>query len=283
LYNDPKLYTALLVRKDELVLRVLVPYAVWSNDPFDASPELLAQALADKILNNLFDTARAVPSMDGISMETYAFGTAMNAGTADSPVPDVVPADFGGKTEYGYLAELRNTYLPAKVYGNADTPAADLNNARRAARLVSDALSRRLDTYGQNPYELEIRAACYKFAFQDSGEEAFRALAINDYKQALYTGYAWGKKEYDELAMPLLEPMAELSLGASGESVTRLQEWLMQIRYMDEPATGTFDEPTQQAVELFASENGLPVDGIADIAFLLTLYSRVDDLDVPLP
>lgn len=282
LYNDPKLYTVLLVRKDELVLRVLVPYAVWSGEPFNAAPALLAQALAEKLLSNLFDTARAVPPMDGIVTETYAFGAEMNAGTADSPVPDTVPADFGGKTEYGYLAEMRNAYLPAKVYGNADTPAADLNNARRAARLVADALSRRLDTFGQNPYELEIRAACYKFAFQDSGEETFRALAINDYKQALYTGYAWGKKEYDELAMPLLEPMAELSLGTGGEAVTRLQEWLIQANYMDAPATGTFDEPTQQAVELFESENGLAVDGIADIAFLLTLYSRIDDMDVPM-
>ncbi|HPJ03516.1 MAG TPA: peptidoglycan-binding domain-containing protein [Candidatus Limiplasma sp.] len=283
LYNEAKLYSALLVRKGELVLRVLVPYAVWSGDTLDASPALLAQVLAEKLLANLYDTERSVPGMTGLAMETYSFGVEMNAGTADSPVPDAVPADFGGKTEYGYLAEMRNTYLPAKVYGNADLPAGDLNNARRAARLVADAVARRLDTFGQNPYELEIRAACYKFAYQDSGIEAFRALAINDYKQALYTGYAWGKKEYDELAGPLLEPMAEMALGATGEAVTRLQEWLMQINFMDAPTTGTFDELTKQAVELFESENGLAVDGIADIAFLLTLYSRIDDLDVPLP
>ena len=281
--NNPALYTTLLVIKDTLVLEVRVPYAMWSGAPYNADPAEIARAAASKFLQNLYDTQRVVPGMSGIVMENGAAGAVMNAGTPDSPVPDSMPADLGGKTEYGYLVEMRNAYLPAGVYGNASLPAADLNNARRAARLIADSLTRRFDSFGQNPYELEIRAACYRFAYLDSGETVFRALAINDYKQALYTGYSLGKRDYDELAMPLLEPMAELRLGASGNAVTRLQQWLIQAVFMDPPATGTFDALTQQAVELYESENGLAVDGVADIAFLLNLYSRIDDMDAPLP
>ena len=52
---------------------------------------------------------------------------------------------------------------------------------------------------------------------------------------------------------------------------------------MDVPATGTFDDSTQRAVKRFESENGLTEDGIADIVFLLLLYSCIDDMDAQLP
>ena len=281
--NNPALFTVLLVRKEELVLQVRVPYAFWSGEDYGFNPLDIAQAAASALLTNLYDTARTVPSMDGVVEEDVLTRTELNAGTADSPVPDSMPADLGGKTEYGYLVELRNTYLPAGVYGNAGLAESDLNNARRAARLIAESITGRFDLYGQNPYELEIRAACYRFAYLDSGEEVFRKLAINDYKQAICTGYTLGKKDYDTLATPLLTPMAELSVGASGYAVTVLQQWLSQAGFMDTPATGTYDDLTKQAVELYESENGLTADGIADIAFLLSLYSRIDDVDQPLP
>jgi uncharacterized protein YdbL (DUF1318 family) len=281
--GNPSLYTVLLARKEELVLQVRAPYAFWSGEPYDINPLTPAMAITEKLLSNLYDTQRTVPGMDGIVEKDIIKRAEMNAGDAGSPVPDTMPADLGGKTEYGYLTEMRQTYLPPGVYGSADLAPADLNNARRAAKLIADSITGRFDAYGLNPYELEIRASCYRFAFLDSGEEAFRKLAVNDYKQAMSTGYMLGKKDYDALTAPLLAPMAELSLGASGEAVTVLQRWLAQAGFMDTPATGTFDEATKQAVEFYESENGLTADGIADIAFLLSLYSRVDDMDMPLP
>lgn len=281
--GNPALYTVLLARKEELVVQVRVPFAFWSGEPYGINPLTPATAMAQKLLDNLYDTQRAVPGMEGIVAQEIVKRAEMNAGDADSPVPDAMPVDLGGKTEYGYLVEMRSAYLPASVYGNAGLAPADLNNARRAARLIANSITKRFDAFGLNPYELEIRAACYRFAFLDSGEEAFRKLAVNDYKQAMSAGYTLGKKDYDTLAAPLLAPMAELSLGASGEAVTLLQQWLTQVGFMDTPVTGTFDEATRQAVELYESENGLSADGVADIAFLLSLYSRVDDMDQPLP
>lgn len=281
--NNPALYTTLLVRKDELVLQVRIPFAAWRGGDSNANLLPYSQALAAKILENLYNTERAVPSMNGVVQENILKYTELNAGNSDSPVPDAMPTELGGTTEYGYIVNLRNTYLPASVYGNANLSATDLNNARRAAWLIVNILSERFDNYGQNPYELEIRAACYRFAFQDSGDPVFRALAINDYKQALNTGYLLGKREYDVLTSPRLNPMAELGMGASGTNVTLLQKWLIQAQYMAVPASGTFDEATQQAVKRFESENGLSEDGIVDIDFLLILYSRIDDMDAQLP
>lgn len=283
LNNRPALYTALLARKEELVLRVLVPYAVWSGEGRADAPAQLARAIASALLKNLYDTQRSVPAADGLVMEAALASAEMNAGTPDSPVPDAVPTDLGGKTEYGYLTALRQDYLPASAYGNVDLPASDRNNARRAARLIADSITRSFDLFGQNPYELEMRASCYKFAYQDGGEAVFRALAINDYKQAMSTGYLLGRSDYEALAAPLLSPMAEMRLNAEGAAVTLLQQWLMQVRFLDGPATGVFDEATEAAVKLYESENGLTEDGIADIALLLSLYARVDDLDAPLP
>ena len=36
-----------------------------------------------------------------------------------SPVPDTLPEDFGGKTRYGYMMDLKNTYMPATVFSDA--------------------------------------------------------------------------------------------------------------------------------------------------------------------
>ncbi|MCE5344135.1 MAG: peptidoglycan-binding protein [Eubacteriales bacterium] len=281
--NNSALYTTVLAWKDQLVLQVRVPYAVWHGAGFDADPAQLAQAIAAQVLQNLYDTQRTVPSMEGIVAENLIAQTTLNPGTPDSPVPDAIPADLGGKTTYGYLVEIRQAYLPESVYSNAELSQSDLNNARRAARLMADTLTKGFDSYGFNPYELEIRASCYAFAYQDTGNAVFRKLAINDYKQALYTGYWLAKTGYDQLASPLLAPMSELSLGATGDSVMLLQQWLIQINYMEGSPTATFDEATRQAVELYEQENSLTPDGIADTAFLLSLYSRIDDGDAVLP
>ncbi len=281
--RNPALYTEILVLQGDLVLQVRVPFAFWSGAPYELNPAEPGMALAQTLLDNLYDAQRAVPSMDGVVMDAPANPPQMNAGTGLSPVPDAMPADLGGKTEYGYLVELRNTYLPASVYNNSALSQTDLNNARRVAQLIADNITARFDTYGLNPYELEIRAACYRFAYQDTGVEAFRALAINDYKQAFSTGYTLGMRDYEELARPLLLPMADLAPGAEGDAVSLLQLWLSQIQMLDTPANGTYDDQTRQAVERFEEEHAFPVDGTADIAVLLSLYALVDDMDAALP
>lgn len=281
--NDPALYTTLLVRKDELVLQVRLPFAAWRGG--DANENLLpyARAIAARLLENLYDAQRTVPSMEEVTAESLPKHTALQTGTSDSPVPDGMPADLGGLTEYGYLANLRNTYLPASVYGDAALPADERNNARRAAALIVASLAQRFERYGQNPYELEIRAACYRFAYLDTGDPAFRLLAINDYKQAMSTGYLLGRSDYQALAAPLLAPMAGLSLNADGENVALLQRWLIQARYLDTAANGTFDEATRDALRRFEADNSLPEDGVADLDCLLLLYARIDDMDAVLP
>ncbi len=125
-----------------------------------------------------------MPDEVGITMENAVTRAAMNPAPPISPVPDARPADLGAKTEYGYLVEMRTQYLPSGAWEPADLSADGLNNARRAAKLISETITSRFDAYGQNPYELEIRAACYAFAYRDTGDEVWRKLAINDYKQA---------------------------------------------------------------------------------------------------
>ena len=136
-----------------------------------------------------------------------------------------------------------------------------------------------VDANGLNPYELEIRGACYAAAYDDTGNSVYRQLAINDYKQALNIGYPLAKPAYDKLAMPLLAPMAELSKGSSGGNVVRMQQWLNQAGYLSGIADGDFGGGTQKAVKAYEKDNSLTPDGIADIAFLLSLYSKVEDGD----
>ena len=51
----------------------------------------------------------------------------------ESPVPDELPDDLGGKTLYGYLMELKSQYAPAKVFQDAAKYSdLDRENARRA-------------------------------------------------------------------------------------------------------------------------------------------------------
>lgn len=63
-----------------------------------------------------------------------------------------------------------------------------------------------------------------------------------------------------------------LKMGASGEEVTSLQGKLIELGYMPGTATGTFDQPTMDAVKRYQRANGLPSDGIAGPETLGFLY-----------
>lgn len=277
--NNPILYTTAIVRRGDLVLQVRVPDHTWRGTGFNMDPAKLAMEIAAKVIANLYDDQRPVPDMAGIVVEDIMIPLRLDPGKPDSPVPDEVPSDLGGKTTYGYLLELRQNYLPEDAFTNPKYGETDRNNARRAARLLVDTISRGFDANGQNPYELDIRGACYAAAYDDTCNPVYRQLAINDYKQAMSIGYPLVKPAYDKLAAPLLSSMAELSKGSSGGNVMRLQEWLVQAGYLSGRIDGDFGVGTQKAVKAYEKDNALTPDGIADIAFLLSLYSKIEDGD----
>lgn len=55
----------------------------------------------------------------------------------------------------------------------------------------------------------------------------------------------------------------EISLGDKGTSVSKLQESLYVLGYLDCKASGSFDKATEQALRQFQRDQGLQVDGIA--------------------
>lgn len=277
--NNSFLYTTALVLKGEMVLQVRIPDHAWRGPGFNMDPSKLAKEIAAKLIANLYDAQRTMPDMAGATLEDIVLSPQIDPGNADSPVPDEIPADLGGKTVYGYLVELRQQYLPEDAFTNPNYGETDRNNSRRAIRLLTGTISDGFDINGQNPYELEIRAACYAAAFDDTNDPAFRQLAINDYKQAMNLGYPLAKPGFDKLATPLLTPMAELKKGASGGHVAHLQQWLIQAGYLTGKADGSFGGGTEKAVKAYEKDNALTQDGVADIAFLLSLYAKIEDGD----
>ncbi|NLI21088.1 MAG: peptidoglycan-binding protein [Clostridiales bacterium] len=280
---QPQRYWAVVARKDQLVLQVWVPDAAWGSPAGDAGAADIAQAVAGKVLANLYDSGRAFPDAAGEVITPCDLAIALDPGTPDSPVPDSMPADLGGKTEYGYLVDLRQRYLPAQVFTDPKHTDAERNDARRAVRLIVENLNRRMDLYGQNPYELEIRAACYAQAYADTGDVRFWRLAVNDGKQAMRKGYIPAKAGYDALVTPYLAPMAGIRTGDEGKYVAALQTWLAQAGYLTGPAAQRFDDETGLAVKAFQAANSLTSDGVVDLAFLLALYAQVDDAGNGLP
>ena len=91
---------------------------------------------------------------------------------AESPVPDKLPADLGGKTEYGYLMGLKEQYIPAKVFTDpVKYQDADRENARRAITLVTAAVTDHFEKTGKtDQYYLYLRGYCYEQGFKDAGD-----------------------------------------------------------------------------------------------------------------
>ena len=52
--------------------------------------------------------------------------------------------------------------------------------------------------------------------------------------------------------------------GDQGEEVTRIQQKLIELEYLEGDATGIYDEATEEAVRKFQRQNGLLVTGEAD-------------------
>ena len=64
-----------------------------------------------------------------------------------------------------------------------------------------------------------------------------------------------------EAAEQAFEPLA---YGMDGDEVKRIQEMLIELGYLDSNATGKFRNATENAVEQFQREYGLPVTGVVD-------------------
>lgn len=91
--------------------------------------------------------------------------------------------------------------------------------------------------------------------------------------------------ETDASPEPATEPTAEptatpapvyetLQKGSKGEAVVRLQEKLIALDYLNGKADGDFGKGTAGAIEKFQSDEGLPVNGIADNETQIRLYAK---------
>lgn len=73
--------------------------------------------------------------------------------------------------------------------------------------------------------------------------------------------------------LPKYDPYVPLSRGDSGLRVTMLQQRLRALGYLADAADGIFGPRTQQAVQLFQQEIGLPISEIATRDTLTRLYA----------
>ena len=136
------------------------------------------------------------------AMLVFVLCTVFLVSLAQSAVPEQLPEDLGGKTFYGYVMDLKNTYMPAKVFQDA-VKYTDLNreDARRAARLIVDAVTAKLaETGAPDQYFLYLRAYANDLLFQDTGDEAYREAGLDDYRQVVELGGAYAQADYDRLA-----------------------------------------------------------------------------------
>ena len=72
---------------------------------------------------------------------------------------------------------------------------------------------------------------------------------------------------------PALANYAELKKGDKGDEVKALQQRLIDLKYLNDTADGSYGKKTQSAVERFQSKNSLTETGIADPATQALLFS----------
>ena len=73
--------------------------------------------------------------------------------------------------------------------------------------------------------------------------------------------------------------MAELSRGARGDEVARVQQSLIKLGYLNDVADGIFGEKTAAAVSAFQRAKGLPATGVVDDATAQALEVAVQVLE----
>ena len=76
------------------------------------------------------------------------------------------------------------------------------------------------------------------------------------------------------ICLPALADSRILMAGDSGEEVTRIQERLIELGYLEGDSTGIFDEATEKAVLKFQQRNSLLATGMADAKTMEILFSQ---------
>ena len=160
-----------------------------------------------------------------------------------------------------------------------------LLGARRGLRYLSVSLTPKQLAALDLPAVVELRAgkeqdARYALIESIGGDEvqlftekAFEAR--RDAVEDLWTGNVhllW--RDSERLSRPL-------SRGATGPAVEKLQSMLVEAGYLRGPATGQYDEPTEQAVRKLQSERGLQENGAATTLTQIVLYNAIRRYERP--
>ena len=112
------------------------------------------------------------------------------------------------------------------------------------------------------------------------GRRALAALLITVILCPLFTAGAESVPEATEQPTPAvthtpaeLQEQGILTVGASGDEVTRLQQRLKELGYLSSKVDGKFGGGTKRAVISFQRRNGLTTDGVAGESTLAKLYA----------
>ncbi|NEO26138.1 MAG: peptidoglycan-binding protein [Kamptonema sp. SIO4C4] len=84
----------------------------------------------------------------------------------------------------------------------------------------------------------------------------------------------------DPPATPSRPSLPPLTQGSQGQRVSLLQQRLQVLGYLQTPPSGTFDEPTQQALQAFQTDQKLTPDGILGNQTRLALETAVSPAKV---
>ena len=158
----------------------------------------------------------------------------------------------------------------------------------------SGATSYDILIYAGDYSETSVSGPCFQFSDVNPSDMGIDSLVLPDYISVgsnvhiiatvgFYdstTGLFWllpisvTKREVVELEPdPALANYNELKKGDKGDEVKALQQRLIDLKYLNDTADGSYGKKTQSAVERFQSKNSLTETGIADPATQALLFS----------
>ena len=125
-----------------------------------------------------------------------------------------------------------------------------------------------LKTYQQKLKELGYYNGAMDGFFGSGLQDAVKAFQN---KNSLIADGAIGSMTAEVLMSAAAQPSA-YSLGDSGDTVRKIQERLVELKYMS-GVTGYFGEHTETAVKRFQNQNGLKADGKVGAKTMEVLFS----------
>ena len=100
-------------------------------------------------------------------------------------------------------------------------------------------------------------------------------------------GYVDAKELYEALPTLRLDDAAKVSgwtdlpQGSSGDRARQVQEWLVNLKFLNGAADGIYGAMTAQAVSAFQKDAGLPETGTVDLVTWLRIFERVSTKGEP--